>query len=365
MNVHILPDNKFNKNFVPFSSGIGPFKNEYLSIPKSDSGPRFPVEDVQYFKSVNDILDKLKIETPRRIYVHGLWEWRSKLLKEIESQSPITWVLYGVGVYKRLPFKKLYEPRTRPLKHFGKEKMTLLDWVRLFRRVRPNLTRYLQQRSTLSKLDSIAFWLRHDYESIVKTYFLNIDFIEFRYGDPVPFPHSARQEVGTVSSLLLGNSADPSNNHLDALYKISNTNFEGKIYCPLSYSGSQDYTSKVVDEGKRLFGANFVPLLEYIPKKEYFDLVDDVDAALFYHRRQQAGNNIAYFLRSGKPVFLHPRSPLFPYFKEMKVDLVQPTTKFGDGLHISKSQVEKSRTVIEKWLSHEIKKARFERLLTY
>ena len=124
----------------------------------------------------------------------------------------------------------------------------------------------------------MAFWLRHDYEKIRRFYQLDVDYIDFRYAYPsIPI---GMQPTGThdITSLLLGNSADPSNNHVDALYQLQGAGFDGRIVCPLSYSAGKDYTDHVIQVGERLFGENFEPLLSYMDKSSYLEQLDRLDA---------------------------------------------------------------------------------------
>jgi hypothetical protein len=116
--------------------------------------------------------------------------------------------------------------------------------------------------------------------------------------------------------ILLGNSADPANNHLDILPLLSAKHSAGRrIIAPLSY-GDQVYADAVVTEGRRLFGSDFVPLREFVPLAEYLDLVASCGVVVMGHRRQQAIGNVATALWGGAQVFMDARSPLYTFFRE-------------------------------------------------
>ncbi|MCS4116161.1 hypothetical protein GGQ07_003132 [Salinibacter ruber] len=246
--------------------------------------------------------------------------------------------------------------------------MRLLDWARYIRRYikwnRPRLSQYLQTRRTLQKLDSIAFWLKHDYERIQRFYQLDVEYIDFSYSIPQP---TDTQPTGTseIGSLLLGNSANPANNHLDALFRLKKVEFNGRIICPLSYSGGKEYTDKIAQVGHRLFGDSFEPLRSYVEKSKYYDLLDDLDAAYFYHRRQQAGGTVRYFLSRGKPVFLHPASPLLPYYRDLGVPTLYSADEFDMRLEIAPEQARTSISALQNLFSEEAKRERYRNLLTY
>jgi dTDP-N-acetylfucosamine:lipid II N-acetylfucosaminyltransferase len=106
--------------------------------------------------------------------------------------------------------------------------------------------------------------------------------------------------------ILVGNSADSSNNHseiFDQLKHIKSENYV--IHCPLSY-GDEEYKSKIIKTGYSLFGERFRPLLNFLPAAEYNNFLASVDIAIFHHNRQQALGNILKLLAMGKKVYVRP-----------------------------------------------------------
>ena len=116
-------------------------------------------------------------------------------------------------------------------------------------------------------------------------------------------------ESGPVSDhdglkILLGNSADPSNNHIEALERLLPfKNHAIKIYAPLSY-GDQDHAKKVISQGKVWFGDKFVPMTDFMPFEQYLEFLKSLDIAIFNHKRQQAMGNTITLLGMGKTVYL-------------------------------------------------------------
>jgi hypothetical protein len=102
--------------------------------------------------------------------------------------------------------------------------------------------------------------------------------------------------------ILVGNSADPSNEHLEVLRLLSDhEKAPTKVFVPLSY-GNEDYAKIVVEQGRRLLGERFVPLLEFLPYDHYLKMLASIDIAIFNHRRQQGMGNIIALLGLGKTV---------------------------------------------------------------
>ena len=67
--------------------------------------------------------------------------------------------------------------------------------------------------------------------------------------------------------------------------------------------------------GDKLFGNSFFPITTYLPKEEYFRLLEKVDVAIFGQRRQEASGNIIQLLRNGVKVFLRNDNTLLNYYR--------------------------------------------------
>jgi hypothetical protein len=107
----------------------------------------------------------------------------------------------------------------------------------------------------------------------------------------------AKQHTGI--NILVGNSADPSNNHLDVLDKLeAHKNENIKIYVPLSYG------NQVIAEEKKRFGDKFIPRTEMMPFQNYLEFMGLIDIAIFNHKRQQAIGNTITLLGLRKKVFI-------------------------------------------------------------
>lgn len=117
-------------------------------------------------------------------------------------------------------------------------------------------------------------------------------------------------------NILLGNSSDPSNNHIEALERLRPLKDRDiKIYAPLSY-GDRDHARKVIRLGQELFGEKFVPMMDFMPFEEYLKFLTSLDIAIFNHRRQQAMGNTITLLGLGKAVFMRTDVSQWELFKQ-------------------------------------------------
>lgn len=124
---------------------------------------------------------------------------------------------------------------------------------------------------------------------------------------PAPRKNHAR-------TILVGNSADDSNDHaaiFEKLRVLDDGEFE--VLCPLSY-GDARYGQTVMAQGKALFGERFKPLTEMMAYDQYLKLLAGIDIAIFAHKRQQAMGVTISLLGMGKKVFIRSDVPQWETF---------------------------------------------------
>lgn len=132
---------------------------------------------------------------------------------------------------------------------------------------------------------------------------------------------SSKHRNETSTNILVGNSATPTNNHIEIFsklefFKTHNIN----IIIPLSY-GDENYKNKIINLSKNIFKDKITFLTEFLPYTEYLEILKNIDIAIFGHERQQATANIIQLLGFGKKVFLNKKSTLYDYFnkKDFKI----------------------------------------------
>lgn len=146
----------------------------------------------------------------------------------------------------------------------------------------------------------------------------SVQFVQGRVGQPLNF--DAKRGAGQMSpgdDILVGNSADPSNNHLDVFEWLSQgSRSEGqRIVVPLSYGGSEAYIEAVINSGKVLFGQCFHPILNFMPYERYLDIIGSCGFLVMGHLRQQGYGNILMALSTGVTVYLQPSTTVFKGLK--------------------------------------------------
>ena len=170
----------------------------------------------------------------------------------------------------------------------------------------PKKQRWLKKR-VIKKIKNFVTYLKGDFELVKKWYGAKgIMHESFMYPSNLFKEVNSlnRVNVDSTTNIMIGNSADPSNNHIEILHKLSE--FKEKdisIYAPLSY-GDDTHAKLVAKKGIEIFGDKFIPLTEFMDTDKYVEFLNNIDIAIFAHNRQQGMGNTISLLGMGKKVYM-------------------------------------------------------------
>ena len=233
-----------------------------------------------------------KLIRAKKVYLHYLpygnslpfWVMFSLLSKKL------VWIFWGGDIY-------IYSEKNKSLK------------TRFYESCRKIIIRHLK---------NIAGFLTEDFELIKRVYKTKAVYTKAIYPLPINFSDLSinNPKKGKTIQILVGNSADPSNNHFELLNQLAVYKDEDiLLICPLSYGYYNEYLSKVKEEGFRIFGDKFKPLLEFLSTSDYGKILETVDIAIMNHQRQQGLGNLISVLWLGKKVFVRSDTTSFNFFK--------------------------------------------------
>lgn len=281
-----------------------------------------PWENDDYLQQIYDISQNEGID---RIVCHSILGFYLDVLDMLfkKKQYKVYWLLWGFEMYRALGFSgrmdlidnaNLLSPLSyiEPTKYSGILRYKILGRQSYEKR----LLKFLHYA------DYFCFWLYEDYLLLQKYYPSSIKYRHFQYGaswkgrdNSVNTPRYMDKRPHTI---LLNHQASPTGNHATLIKKLSS--FKGiedyQIIVPLSY-GSNLIRRYVNWKGKRLFNDNFMPLLDYMPRDEYFDIVGKAEVAIFGQLRQEAAGNLDFLLTNGTKVFMREKSVLYQHYKKM------------------------------------------------
>lgn len=122
-------------------------------------------------------------------------------------------------------------------------------------------------------------------------------------------------------NIVVGNSADPSNNHIEILKKLTvYKKHDIRLIVPLSY-GDNKHAGKVISYGYQEFGDKFEPLNDFMPLDDYLQILYSADIAIFNHERQQAMGNTISLLGMGKTVYMREGVSQLEFLESLGIEL--------------------------------------------
>ncbi|MDO6776599.1 TDP-N-acetylfucosamine:lipid II N-acetylfucosaminyltransferase [Shewanella sp. 3_MG-2023] len=300
--VHLVIDNKFTENIFNTFGKISYIENFYVCLEKKC--------DYKFLKTVSQIIlyERTKyIEHVNHcdyVFIHSLNTVHVKFILENPSLNYV-WIGMGYDYYDLMQ-KDLYYT-------YSKKWLTSNKGIkaRIKSIIGLNFFRRNNKRKAVSKIKYFAPVLFSEF-CIVNKIFHSLEFLSWNYGMSASILAKNIKLSSTANSLLLGNSADPCNNHFEILLKLSELNFSGKIYIPLSY-GNERYKNELLRDLAHL-NLDIVPLVDYVSKDEYFNILKECKVVIMNHTRQQAGSNIAVMLSMGAKVYINSESPFYDFY---------------------------------------------------
>ncbi len=175
------------------------------------------------------------------------------------------------------------------------------------------------KKKVFENMGFILTYIKEDFRLIQKWYGAKGELLEF-----ISYPSNLCPKLGLQSKIkdgyihiLVGNSANPTNNHEEVFSMLKDYD-NIKLYLPLSY-GKIEYAERISEIGENMFGKRFVALKEFIPYKDYVNLLSQIDIAIFAFKRQQAMGNIISLIGMGKKVYIRNDISMWNFFQELGI----------------------------------------------
>ncbi|GJL86231.1 MAG: hypothetical protein DHS20C02_20060 [Micavibrio sp.] len=175
----------------------------------------------------------------------------------------------------------------------------------------------IAKKFIIKRLGHFITYIKGDYDLAKKWYGAKGEYHEcIMYLSNVFEDQNFPLKKNNETTLLIGNSGFPSNNHYQAFDKLSTyKDYDLKIYIPLSY-GDGSYIENIKNKGSKNFGKKFIPLTEFLPLAEYKKILSEVDIGVFANKNQQAMGTIIALLGMGKKVYMRNDITPWSFFQE-------------------------------------------------
>ncbi len=323
--LHVVPDDKFSNMAYRDFQRFG-INNKYICFDKS--------QNYKYIKGWQpDQIKKRDLNAYIKNHDISIIIFHSLLDKFIVTKLPrnvvVVWCGWGYDYYSYLLTK--YYPQGMILRQTKsifddsrkKKSVTFMGFLSGVYRVakRTILSKIYSPQRIATYIDYFVPVINNEYQLVREANpWFSCKFLSWSYGTIEEDYTTLNTDIPHSGNILVGNSATPENNHIEAFEFIhSNVDWHSrKIYCPLSY-GDPYYADKIKEAGVNLFGDNFVPLMTFLDKHEYNEILLSCELLVLNHIRQQALGNIISGLAMEKVIILNKRNPLCTWLNENNI----------------------------------------------
>lgn len=197
---------------------------------------------------------------------------------------------------------------------------------------RKKISAYLKHR-ILSRVRGITCELEEDYKLTQIKYNTNVPFFPCmlylsNVVDEDDFGEHKNKRAKEKPIVMIGNSADPQNNHFEIIDNLAKRKINADFIVPLSY-GDKEYAGRVAEYARNRLNGYVRVLQNFMPIEEYLNLLRSVDIVVYAHRRQQALGNTFHMLAYGAKVYLNSETTTYAWMKRNNI-MVFPSDNIGD-----------------------------------
>lgn len=326
--IHLVRDEKFIDFFNRKIKGVSSDTHLYVVHAEDPSHELSFIKETEVYKKVgNQYFSSKEMEEDLAgcdvLVVHFLTVQAAIMVLKVASHVKVVWSGWGADYYYLLPGgqRALYAPETRKIvDEIDRARITSDPFFLARVLLRPLRRIYLLRKFIFPAIGRVDFFsspLPADYGLLRQSIgnFFSAKYVQLNYGD-CKSTFGVRSEKRLKENILVGNSASPTNNHLEIFNILKGINLEGrKVIVPLSY-GDSVYRGHVIKYGHRILGKHFCPIIDFMPLMEYNDLIGSCSVVIMNQFRQQALGNICSVLSSGSKLYLNRKNVTFDFLSE-------------------------------------------------
>ncbi len=347
MFLHLIEDEKFIAEMIRLFEQCDPGNHQFVIIkqePQSELCHLKGIDNVRLIPWHSQPYEELKAKLSdyTAIFIHGLFnriyiEW----VEKAPPEAVFVWVFWGGELLLFDRYRSgLLLPETRVLRF----KNTMLPWLAVIWRKYSEMVRRgqfssavqslrgasertpqsqtlkvsVKLKNAIRRMNYIIPIIEDDFFMLQHMFSPSAKMLTWNYSVGISLDRF-EQAKSKKEHWLVGNSAHYTNNHLEIFRQLRKIKtFNGKIIVPLSY-GDPRYRDVILRTGRKFWKEQFTPLLEFMPREQYCELINTCSCAFFNTRRQQAMGNIVLLLSLGVKVFLREENPVYQFLRRKGV----------------------------------------------
>ena len=300
---HIHTDFKFLYDSQRFESEL--FENQLIFIgEKVENNAAYHDSAIFYPNSEQSVPAILKvIEDADLVVLYDLCDFKKELLKKMPPQIKVAWRFFGYEYYGTRRDLMLTKKTLDIVENRKKFKSAIFYKLNLFLKLRKR--RYLDSKDleVVKKIDYILLFSNEEYLYLKKYWnvpqlvLLNLDF------------HFDETYYNKTDSLIIGNSRNIYNNHIDILDIIIRGNFKKYIFnFFLSYGAKGAYFENVTEIAQKEDNINLIT--DFLSKDNFEHIYTTSAALVINSHRQMALGNIFTAVKYGLKIYLNDKNAI-------------------------------------------------------
>ena len=313
MYIHLLNDTKFARSEIAVFEKNYPDQSLYVFTSRGekndslrDNLPNVPIFDIGPFdydrllSQCSEKVDCVLVYSASRDHVQMALSLYQKAL------CKIYWMPFGMDLYDRLHYVygyPLYDYNVVPLK------IKLKKYISYHRSNRAFI-------EFANIIDSFCFWNPNDFKLMQKYFGAKQARLRY-YGHGLGWSVEGIPEFEekNMCRVQVNHSASFSCNHLTVLKKLEriDINKQLQVFLPLNYGEAA--VKKQVKDYAIHSALKCDILTDFLPLKDYYDVVAQNGVAIFGSRRQEAGGNINTALLNGVKLYLRNDNNLLQLYR--------------------------------------------------
>lgn len=274
----------------------------------------------------DDINEVLKINGASAIVLHSLDFLFLKAIENIDFDIKIAWIEWGFELYMHPENRyTLYGKKTKKFLQKNRPFVLLkwqlkkINWLRFFlNEVLKVANSYVDlQKKSLRKIQFFGTYIYEDYVFFTKLFpEHNLKYLEVAFStiDQYLANNKNIKTHQEAKNIFVGNSNSLESNYLDVINVLSDIKVVERCFFVLSYGNDDGHRNAVIKAGNAYLGGKFQPLLNFMDRTDYLNILKSCSVGVFYHFRQQAMGNIIAMLYMGARVYLSVKNPAYQFF---------------------------------------------------
>lgn len=316
--LHIVCDDKFIDGPLSCFEEDGRFENQAVMIVDSPNYNYRLIKNTDRIKLLYNkmmIKDTLGANSYDAVIFYSLPDYH--IFKYIPQDKIVIWWTWGFDLYGSRRFIDIPMLKPRTQEYLNKRNSSILSKIKTCINKIPavRLFRDGNRDKAVNRIDYFQPVIHTEYEMMQK--YPGFKAKEFYYPRAHTFGSMVDGEVPPHgSNIIINHSATYPCNHLDVWSDIKDfIPSDSTVYFPINYGRVEyaDYLSKVLTTKD----VNIVLLKEFMPREEYFKLVDSCSYAVYGVLRQAAMGNIYHCLATGMKLFLYKDSLVYKYLTDL------------------------------------------------